>query len=104
MYICRTIDKRNHVTFHLKKYPFALLAAFLSLFICNSIYSQTEEVSIIRQDCSGYSNCYSSLAAWQEDYGGIDFGSHEQGDLVAADIILDRAGYCFFIYQRLEYG
>jgi hypothetical protein len=51
------------------------------------IFSQTEELSVIRQNCSGYSHCYPSLASWQADYGGIDFGSHEQGDLVSADKI-----------------
>jgi hypothetical protein len=51
----------------------------------------TEEViSVIRQDCSGYGgpySCYTFLAAWEADYGGIDFGAHPQGDLVAADKI-----------------
>jgi hypothetical protein len=48
----------------------------------------TEEVvAVIRQNCGGYSDCYTSLAAWEADYGGIDFGAHAQGDLVAADKI-----------------
>jgi hypothetical protein len=57
------------------------------LLISVKIFAQTEVISVIRQDCSGDSNCYSSLAEWQTDYGGIDFGSYEQGDLVGADKI-----------------
>lgn len=47
-----------------------------------------EEIAVIRQDCESYGgphNCYTSLAAWQADFGGIDFGSHAQGDLIATD-------------------
>ncbi|MCP4538693.1 MAG: hypothetical protein GY832_16285 [Chloroflexi bacterium] len=48
----------------------------------------TEEIiSIIRQDCGGYSDCYTSLSAWEADYGGIDFAGNQPGDLVAADKI-----------------
>jgi hypothetical protein len=50
--------------------------------------SPAEAVAVIRQDCSGYPGpepCYTSLAAWQADYGGIDFGAAQPGDLVAAD-------------------
>ncbi|MDY7075303.1 MAG: right-handed parallel beta-helix repeat-containing protein [Chloroflexota bacterium] len=49
-----------------------------------------EAISVIRQDCGGYGgpyNCYSSLAAWEADYGGVDFGAYAQGDLVAVDQI-----------------
>jgi hypothetical protein len=49
-----------------------------------------ESVAVIRQSCSGYGGpdtCYESLSAWEADYGGIDFGMHAQGDLVAADKI-----------------
>ncbi|MBN1887392.1 MAG: hypothetical protein JW850_05360, partial [Thermoflexales bacterium] len=49
-----------------------------------------EDVGVIRQDCTGYSgpyNCYTSLSAWEAAYGGIDFGTHPQGDLVGADKI-----------------
>ncbi len=52
--------------------------------------SPGEAVAVIRQDCSGYPGpepCYTSLAAWQADYGGIDFGAASPGDLVAADQI-----------------
>ncbi|MFO0753327.1 MAG: choice-of-anchor Q domain-containing protein [Thermodesulfovibrionales bacterium] len=43
-----------------------------------------EVVSRIRQDCTGYTNCYTSLAAWEAAYGGIDFGACAQGDLVCS--------------------
>ncbi|MBN1888445.1 MAG: hypothetical protein JW850_10660, partial [Thermoflexales bacterium] len=49
-----------------------------------------EALAVIRQDCTGYGGpypCYESLSAWQAAYGGIDFGTHPQGDLVAADKI-----------------
>jgi hypothetical protein len=42
----------------------------------------TEAVSIIRQDCAGYSNCYTSLSAWASAKGGIP-----NGDLIAANKI-----------------
>jgi hypothetical protein len=42
----------------------------------------TEVISVIRQDCSGYSNCYTSLSAWQTAYGGLP-----DGDLVSRDQI-----------------
>lgn len=47
-------------------------------------------IAVIRQDCGSYGGphpCYGSLAAWEGDYGGIDFGLHAQGDLIAADKI-----------------
>jgi hypothetical protein len=49
-----------------------------------------EVVAVIRQSCSSYGgphNCYTSLAAWQAAYGGIDYGSNPQGDLVSVDKI-----------------
>ena len=49
-----------------------------------------EAIAVIRQSCNDYGGqdpCYTSLAAWEADYGGIDFGAHPQGDLVAADKI-----------------
>ncbi len=52
--------------------------------------SAAESVAVIRQNCGGYPGpepCYTSLAAWQADYGGIDFGAASEGDLVAADLI-----------------
>ena len=52
-----------------------------------SIHAATEIVSVIRQDCTGHSNCYTSLADWLADYGGIDFEGHAQGDLVSSDKI-----------------
>jgi len=39
------------------------------------------------QRLPGPEPCYTSLAAWQADYGGIDFSASLPGDLVAADLI-----------------
>ncbi|MCP4895848.1 MAG: hypothetical protein GY906_02645, partial [bacterium] len=50
------------------------------------------ETSVIRQDCASYTgpyNCYQSLAAWQADLGGINFGAATPGDLVTADVIAE---------------
>lgn len=44
----------------------------------------TETVSLIRQNCSGYSSCYNSLSSWEANYGGINFGACAKGDLVCA--------------------
>lgn len=41
-----------------------------------------EAISIIRQNCDGHSNCYTSLAAWEAAYGGLP-----DGDLVTQDKI-----------------
>ena len=75
------------ITLIMNKYFKIILVAFLLFLTSSKGFSQTEEVSIIRQDCSGYSNCYTSLFDWSDDFGGINFGDHEQGDLVSADII-----------------
>lgn len=73
-----------------------LLAAvlFLSLTMGNakgqSSSNTNETVAVIRQSCSGYPGpqpCFTSLAAWQADFGGINFGAAPQGDLVTADLI-----------------
>ncbi|MCR4275702.1 MAG: type II secretion system GspH family protein [Candidatus Wolfebacteria bacterium] len=42
-------------------------------------------IGLVRQDCVGYSNCFTSLAAWVTAFGGINFGSCAQGDLVCAN-------------------
>ena len=42
-------------------------------------------IGLVRQDCTGYSNCFTSLAAWQAAFGGINFGACAQGDLVCAN-------------------
>ncbi|MFC1701122.1 hypothetical protein ACFLZ0_03240, partial [Patescibacteria group bacterium] len=47
----------------------------------------TETIGLVRQDCAGYTNCFTSLSAWEANYGGIDFGACEVGDLVCADTI-----------------
>lgn len=63
------------------------ILTFLFISFSNNLLAQTEVISIIRQDCEGYTNCYNSLAEWQANFGGIDFGSHEQGDLVSTNQI-----------------
>lgn len=47
----------------------------------------TETVGVVRQNCTGASNCYTSLSAWEAAYGGINFGACALGDLVCADKI-----------------
>ncbi len=62
----------------------AMAAIFL---IMAGAPAKAEEIeSIIRENCSGYSNCYTSLSAWEAAYGGIQFGtSCTAGNLVCAD-------------------
>ncbi|MEK7098156.1 MAG: hypothetical protein AAB906_04885, partial [Patescibacteria group bacterium] len=65
-----------------------LLAFFAAIFLFGSagflFYAKfkaqaaTESVSIIRQDCAGYSSCYTSLSAWE---------AAQQKDLVASNEI-----------------
>src|SRR3989338_7643795 len=55
--------------------------------LARPISAATEETALIRQDCSGYSKCYTSLSAWETAYGGIDFGACAVGNLVCADKI-----------------
>jgi hypothetical protein len=43
--------------------------------------------SSIRKDCSGLTNCFTSLSEWQARFGGIDFGACQKGDLVCANKI-----------------
>ncbi|MFZ2604075.1 MAG: hypothetical protein WAX79_08775, partial [Candidatus Omnitrophota bacterium] len=66
-----------------------VIAAALFLFFSMAGLSQAaqEVIGLVRQDCAGYSNCYTSLSAWEAAYGGIDFGSCAKGDLVCADKI-----------------
>lgn len=48
----------------------------------------TEFVSKIKENCAEEPDfCYTSLSAWEESYGGIDFGACALGDLVCADKI-----------------
>ena len=65
----------------------ALLVASGGVGRAESQVMTEEVVAVIRQNCGGYGDCYTSLAAWEADYGGIDFGTHAPGDLVAADKI-----------------
>ncbi|MEK7097798.1 MAG: hypothetical protein AAB906_03045, partial [Patescibacteria group bacterium] len=69
---------------------FSLLALSKILGLNINIFSAqaaAESVSLIRENCTGYSNCYTSLSAWEAAFGGIDFGACAQGDLVCADKI-----------------
>jgi hypothetical protein len=40
-------------------------------------------ISYVREDCAGYSPCYTTLASWESNFGGIDFANHScsNGDL-----------------------
>lgn len=74
------------------KKPIGLVLALILLAASGGVTSaQAEEaIAVIYQDCSGYGGphpCYTSLSAWEADYGGIDFGGNPPGDLVAADKI-----------------
>lgn len=42
-------------------------------------------VGLVRQNCTGFTNCYTSLAAWEAAYGGVAFGACPVGDLVCAN-------------------
>lgn len=65
-----------------------LLLCFCCVFFKQEVKAEaTEHISLIRQSCDGYSNCYRNLNDWQQAYGGIDFGACAQGDLVCANKI-----------------
>jgi hypothetical protein len=43
-----------------------IIFPFLFLILnSNAVFAATETISLIRQDCAGYSNCYTSLASWE---------------------------------------
>jgi chitodextrinase len=66
---------------NLPLFAFIVGVLILSILIGNNFNitrAATESISIIREDCAGYSNCYTSLASWE---------SAEQRDLVASDEI-----------------
>ncbi|KKQ55398.1 MAG: Coagulation factor 5/8 type domain protein, partial [Parcubacteria group bacterium GW2011_GWA2_38_13] len=65
---------------------FSILALSLGSFILFyfTAQAQTEVVGLVRQNCTGYANCYTSLSAWETAYGGVSFGACAQGDLVCA--------------------
>ena len=46
-----------------------------------------EIIGLVRQNCSGYNNCFTSLAQWENNYGGVNFGTCPVGDLVCANVI-----------------
>jgi len=55
---------------------FGLMVLVFSLNL--NVSAATESISVIREDCTGYSNCYNSLSLWE---------AGEQRDLVASDEI-----------------
>ncbi len=55
-----------------------LLPLVLLFLVPNISSAATESVSVIRQDCTGYSRCYTSLSAWE---------AAQQRDLVASNEI-----------------
>jgi chitodextrinase len=74
----------------MKRLPVFLISLLIiSFFYVHLPQAQAaqEVIGLVRQDCTGYSNCYTSLSAWEAAYGGIDFGSCAKGDLVCADKI-----------------
>ncbi|MDP3790874.1 MAG: LamG-like jellyroll fold domain-containing protein [Candidatus Omnitrophota bacterium] len=46
-------------------------------------------VGLIRQNCTGYTNCYTTLSAWEAALGGITWGACTPGDLVCANKIAE---------------
>lgn len=64
----------------MKKYTYILFCALLcaGFFFPTRSLAATETTSLIRQDCAGYAQCYTSLSAWE---------SSRQRDLVAGDEI-----------------
>jgi hypothetical protein len=65
------------------------VAPLVCVLLCACTWRSTFElgqvaVSVVREDCTGYRRCYHSLAAWQADLGGLDFGACAPGDLVCA--------------------
>ena len=58
----------------------------IALLLMAAGLSRAEEVvGLIRENCSGYTNCYTSLSAWEAAYGGVNFGTCTVGNLVCAD-------------------
>ena len=51
--------------------------------------ADTEVIGLVREDCTGSENCFTSLSAWEAAYGGINFSSFgcAAGDLVCVDKI-----------------
>ncbi|HEY4500144.1 MAG TPA: LamG-like jellyroll fold domain-containing protein [Candidatus Paceibacterota bacterium] len=49
--------------------------------------AHTATATLVRENCSGYTNCYTSLASWEAAYGGINFGICAQGDLVCINTV-----------------
>jgi glucose/arabinose dehydrogenase len=51
------------------------------------VSSPLETIGLIRQNCVGSTNCFTSLAAWEAAYGGVAFGQCPIGDLVCANTV-----------------
>ncbi len=63
----------------------SVFIAFLLLAPCTG-YAVTGHTAMIKADCTGEANCFTSLTRWQEEKSGIDFGDCPPGDLVCADL------------------
>lgn len=61
----------------------SLLTLASAAAVAASTAQATEVISLIRQNCSGYSNCYTSLAAWEAAYGGWPDGNLVGRDQIA---------------------
>src|SRR3989344_3920460 len=72
---------------YLLRIVFLAIVAGIFVLILQSGSTATEVVGLVRQDCTGYTNCYASLQAWENAYGGIDFGACLPGDLICSDKI-----------------
>lgn len=68
-----------------KIFIFVILFFAIAVFGNDAHGAAGEEESIIREDCAGYTRCYTSLQEWEQRYGGVNFSlntSCNQGDLV----------------------
>lgn len=61
-----------------------LVSAFSSFSLAGFALAAEDVVGLVRENCSGYSNCYTSLSAWEAAYGGVSFGTCTVGNLVCA--------------------
>lgn len=65
------------------KYKIFLACFLFTLFVSAEISYAVEDemINTIREDCTGYSNCFTSLHDWQRNFGNIDFKTCPQGDI-----------------------
>ncbi len=53
-----------------------------------SLWEESKKYNgLVRENCSGYTNCFTSLNQWEANYSGIPFGSCTSGDLNCVDKI-----------------